>query len=783
MSAHDMPTEEATRRPMNPMGAMNRKPRPFAPVDNPTLSPSYDDAGSLSPSPVPDWSLVREDPSDQPEYAPRGRNPRAGAVVAPRIFGLSVPMSAPASVPCSAPAAGPSSDLQDLDSLLLENSGGLQNEHSTRSRDWADEYDNGPAVAPKKRRVERLICDDDIEEVLDFPMEMPLELDLDHAHVECHPEPHDMHMEMHHDFMHPEMAFSYQEEEEIHLQPMPMPMPMPRGARMMHPHARMHHPQEYVHEMEMYTPMEPEAVSPRRSPQGRSPAASPATSPAQMQPRRMVTMARHPRSPAMYGGRYMNAYVPSVAVPVGGGPYYRRAYARAQPYRYVNPANLPSSRVRKAYHLSPMTPERRVTHAPAYFMNPEEEAFHHRHHYFPEEEAAEFGMMEERSPTSVAAIDMPHHQRSVTARGRPAPLKRMSLPAMKVSCPSPAKSAPPSPPVEDRKPSPTLSPSPAASAPSVSSSPVNEEDCTQLVHFSKREHVSLAIDEDANWLSEFQSYVRLEFLEIFRASHEDVKFRNTSRKVALKQLGIRCRFCAHIHPGSRARRSSAYPSSTAQIYQSFNMMIRDHFPRCEHVPKESMDMFHKLKGRNNQGAADSKHFWSYAAEKLGMADSESGIFMDDATQQAARTKLPFSTTDGIMKAARTSPVLLLTGEDRTLVSPFLYELLSRVQRVNLLDCECRSTRKNLKVGLPGFGCRYCFQAGRLGFSRIFPTKRKGLPEKANDMYEHMRRCPLCPAEVKKRLESLRPKPEEVNAATEKVFFDRFWARLNAGESP
>lgn len=482
-------------------------------------------------------------------------------------------------------------------------------------------------------------------------------------------------------------------------------------------------------------------------------------------------MGRHPapRSP-MYGNRnarYMNAYVPSVPVPVGGSPYYRRAYARQQ-YRYMNPANLPSPGMRQAYHLSPMTPKRRLIRGPppAYFMAPEHDMFHPQG-YFPEDEE-EFGMMEERSPTSVATMN-PGPQ---TAQP-----KRMSLPAMKISCPSlPGKL----PPADERKPSPTLAPVPAVQAQDPSPPPekVAEEE-TEVVHFSQRKHISLSIDEDSNWLSEFQAYVRMEFMEIFWATHEDVKFRNTSRKVAHKQLGIRCRFCAHVHPGSRARRSSAYPSSTAQIYQSFNMMIRDHFPRCEQVPKESMEMFHKLKGRNNQGAADSKHFWSYAAEKLGMVDSEAGIFMDEQTQRAAKCKRPFSTTNAILEATLAPPVLLVTGEDRELVSPYLYEMLSRVQRVNLLDCECRSTRKNLKVGLPGFGCRYCFEAGRLGFSRIFPTKRKGLPDKANDMYEHMRRCTLCPREVKNRLESLRPKPDEVNTATEKLFFDKFWARLNA----
>lgn len=815
MSAHDLPTEDAARRPA--VNGSGKKARPFAAIDNPSLSPSYDT--SLSPSPVPDWALVREDPSDQPDYMPRGRAAHAGgarAVLAPTIG----PGSAPA------PSMLPSNDLQDLDSFFLEGGEGLRNEHSSRTRDWLpDDFDDPMEVSPKKRRVERVV-NNDIDEALDFPMPMPLplELDLDHATVEVgagngndvypsdlHHDIHigvhgdindDLHPDMHPD-MHPDLSFSYHEEEELHLHPMPMQRGHPRAAVMAnrinpHLHPSMHHPHGYLHELDMF-PVEHAPVRHiRRSQHARSPSSSPHVSPSQMQPRRVATMGRHAPRPATYSGRYMNAYVPAVPAAMGSSPvYYRRVYAHPQQYRYMNAASLPSARMRKAYHLPPVSSDRQVGQNGPYYMCPDDEPFH-RHAFFPSGPngacADELLLMDDRSHSSVAAMDMALQQETEQLDRNPEMKRRPGPPTLKYGSPDPcAKTAPPDP-MHDGKPSPdqralklVVTPASvcvAASVPPLPLTSVSErEECKDdevVVHFSKREHTSLAIDEDANWLSEFQSYVRLEFLEIFRANLEDVKFRNTSRKVAHKQLGIRCRFCAHVHPGSRARRSSAYPSSTAQIYQSFNMMIRDHFPRCEHVPKSSMEMFHKLKGRNNQGAADSKHFWSYAAEKIGMVDSDTGIYMDEATQRAALSKAPFSTTESILAAARDPPVFLVTPDDRALISPFMFELMSRVQRVNLLEIECRSTRKNLKVGLPGFGCRYCCTASRLGFSRIFPTKRKGLPEKANDLYEHMRRCTLCPPEVKKRLQSIRPKPEEVNSSTEKVFFDRVWARLNAG---
>ena len=210
------------------------------------------------------------------------------------------------------------------------------------------------------------------------------------------------------------------------------------------------------------------------------------------------------------------------------------------------------------------------------------------------------------------------------------------------------------------------------------------------------------------------------------------------------------------------------------------MMIRDHFPQCTFIPKEKMDTFQNLKAKNNQGAADSKHFWIYAAEKLGMVDSEEGIYMNDSTQQAAEALPPFSTTPVDWTTMQCPPVRLVFPEDKALISEFLFELLSRVQKVHLLEVECRSTRKNLNVGLPGFGCQFCCQAGRLGFCRVFPTKRKGLPEKSKDMYEHFRRCSLCPPEVKERLETLRSQAGDTLTTTEKNFLDRVWSRLNGG---
>ena len=75
-------------------------------------------------------------------------------------------------------------------------------------------------------------------------------------------------------------------------------------------------------------------------------------------------------------------------------------------------------------------------------------------------------------------------------------------------------------------------------------------------------------------------FIRSEILEVFRASPEDVRVRNNSKTLSVEQVGIRCRFCAHIPPSSRASRSSAFPSSIPQIYQSFTMVRLDYMFVC-----------------------------------------------------------------------------------------------------------------------------------------------------------------------------------------------------------
>lgn len=320
---------------------------------------------------------------------------------------------------------------------------------------------------------------------------------------------------------------------------------------------------------------------------------------------------------------------------------------------------------------------------------------------------------------------------------------------------------------------------------------------------SQRRIVPLATDEDQNWLSEFLCFVRSDLLEVFRASMEDVRSRNSSKKVMHGQVGIRCRHCAHLPQHARTARSSSYPKTLSRIYQSLTMMLRDHFGACSCIPLPLKLKFQQLKGSTSQGATGSNNFWEYSAKKLGLKDSASGIWVDedfDSDEWATATFEPAPTGGAASSQDQDHPSPqhqnteisqedihpLATEDDRDLASEFLFTLLSQhTQLIFLEESEKIGNRKNLQVGLAGIGCQHCCRKKRMGLCRLFPARRRTLPGKISDLYDHVRRCTLCPKESRDRLVYLkkfsRRHHDTKGALGEREFYDRVWVRMGYGK--
>ncbi len=145
-------------------------------------------------------------------------------------------------------------------------------------------------------------------------------------------------------------------------------------------------------------------------------------------------------------------------------------------------------------------------------------------------------------------------------------------------------------------------------------------------HYSKRPVRGLSSNGDDIWLSKFLQFLRSACCEVFEATAADVIERRKSKQILLGQVGIRCRFCAHLPHAVRSGRSACYPSSVDRIYQSVTMMIREHFPICDEFPDGVRKQYVALKKNTKKGEMESKLHWKNSARKMGMRDTEKGIF-------------------------------------------------------------------------------------------------------------------------------------------------------------
>ena len=162
-----------------------------------------------------------------------------------------------------------------------------------------------------------------------------------------------------------------------------------------------------------------------------------------------------------------------------------------------------------------------------------------------------------------------------------------------------------------------------------------------------------------------------------------------------------------------------------------------------------------------------------------MEDSESGIIMNEETRAAGKSIPAFGYVPGEVSLPRDRdgrPFTFVKQSDKEPALSFLYALLSHFYRVELLPSERKGNRKSLRLGLPGFGCRHCSEAGRYGMSRVFPARRRTLPARMADMYDHICRCNLCPEEGKFVLQRLRDESKP-DPAQEKQYLDLIWERL------
>jgi len=141
----------------------------------------------------------------------------------------------------------------------------------------------------------------------------------------------------------------------------------------------------------------------------------------------------------------------------------------------------------------------------------------------------------------------------------------------------------------------------------------------------------LSIDEDSDWLSDMDCFVRRN-IEVFPATSEDIELAtNGDRKsiVTCGQVGFRCIHCA-VH-GARGA-AVFYPLTIENIFDAVRNFQKHHFDKC---PNMSKDTFDKYKGLSQCGSLTSvlRRYYILSAKAIGLSDSPDGIRLVSSPQR------------------------------------------------------------------------------------------------------------------------------------------------------
>ena len=354
--------------------------------------------------------------------------------------------------------------------------------------------------------------------------------------------------------------------------------------------------------------------------------------------------------------------------------------------------------------------------------------------------------------------------------------------------------------------------------------------------------MALAMESDKDWLTPLHCYVREHCVEVFTASSIDIArpTRGKRQPIEVGQVGIRCPHCASMRDEGRARGCGSvyYPTSIASVYNATMNLLQRHLDKCSAIPDDIMKRYKILKA-DDARSGTSKRYWIESSLSFGMVDTPSGIRLSalepptfpSLSNQHSLTRIErlnvnycFTTKNDASNVfnrhgsgtANSSPVdppedmrsssqrCLSPSPERSLtlaavsslVRPtddeystgFSFELISQMRRCGFTEADRLGKRKGLPVGFPGLACRHCF--GDFGSGRFFPSSIKTLSDTSktlNVIFNHMKKCRMCPKDTQSKLEKLRQTHDDERGAmkfgSQKAFFTNVWDRIHLDGNP
>ncbi len=150
----------------------------------------------------------------------------------------------------------------------------------------------------------------------------------------------------------------------------------------------------------------------------------------------------------------------------------------------------------------------------------------------------------------------------------------------------------------------------------------------------------LYMPADDDILSDQQVLIRKQ-IELFAADTEDICAVTPGRRkeIVLGQVGIRCRYCAHVPIHHRAKGAVYYPAKLKGIYQAAQNMASSHFcDSCNNIdPYVKAELKAYQLGKSSSGHG-GKQYWADSARILGVMETENeGLCFDPNRKYNKRT--------------------------------------------------------------------------------------------------------------------------------------------------
>ena len=138
----------------------------------------------------------------------------------------------------------------------------------------------------------------------------------------------------------------------------------------------------------------------------------------------------------------------------------------------------------------------------------------------------------------------------------------------------------------------------------------------------------LAQTVDKFKLSEHQLFLRFQ-IEAFAATEDDVNthIRGRNKRIALGQVGIRCRHCAHLAASRRQKGAAYFPANTMGLYQAAQNMSTAHIQcgLCPEMPEYIKEHFKGLIATKSFTSGAGRPYWAKSAKNMGLVNTEDGI--------------------------------------------------------------------------------------------------------------------------------------------------------------